>query len=119
MIMKLFDSELKVMEILWQNGSISAKQIAEITKEQIGWSKTTTYTVIKKCIDKGAVERQDPNFICRALVTKEQAQQYETNELINKMYDGAADKLIASLIDNKSLKPEEIERLRQLVNNLK
>ena len=55
--MKLFDSELKIMEILWREGDISAKRIAEIAKEQIGWSKTTTYTNIKRCIDKGAVER--------------------------------------------------------------
>ncbi len=46
--MKLFDSELKIMEILWREGDISAKRIAEIAKERIGWSKTTTYTNIQK-----------------------------------------------------------------------
>ena len=54
---KLFDSELKVMDILWKEGDTSAKEIAEKLNEQVGWSKTTTYTVIKKCIDKGAVGR--------------------------------------------------------------
>lgn len=48
MSVKLFDSELKVMELLWREGELSAKQIAELLKEQIQWSKTTTYTVIKK-----------------------------------------------------------------------
>ena len=55
MEIKLFDSELKVMDILWKEGDTSAKEIAEKLNEQVGWSKTTTYTVIKKCIDKGAV----------------------------------------------------------------
>ena len=119
MSIKLFDSELKIMEILWAEDDLTAKKIAEITKEQIGWSKTTTYTVIKKCIDKEAIERKDPNFVCHALVTKKQAQQYETEELINKMYDGAADQLIASIIGNKSLSSEEIEGLKKLVKNLK
>ncbi|MDR3277301.1 MAG: BlaI/MecI/CopY family transcriptional regulator, partial [Oscillospiraceae bacterium] len=48
--MKLFDSELRVMEILWQNGDTTAKQLAKILSEQVGWSKTTTYTVVKKCL---------------------------------------------------------------------
>ena len=55
MKIKLFDSELKVMELLWEHGELSAKEIAEKTAEQIGWSKTTTYTVLKKCIEKGVL----------------------------------------------------------------
>jgi predicted transcriptional regulator len=116
--MKLFDSELKIMEILWREGDISAKRIAEIAKEQIGWRKTTTYTNIKRCIDKGAVNRYPDQFICHPLVTKEETQEYETNELINKMYGGAADQLVASILGKKNLSSEEIERLKQLVKNL-
>lgn len=118
MNMKLFDSELNVMEILWREGDTTAKRIAEITKEKVGWSKTTTYTVIKKCLDKGAIERQEPNFVCRARVTREQVQQYETSELINKMYDGAPDRLIASLLGQRRLTSEEISRLKQLIEGM-
>lgn len=119
MNVKLFDSELKILEILWDNGDTTAKRIAETLKEQIGWSKTTTYTVIKKCLDKKAVERRDPNFVCHPLVTREEAQELETSELINKMYGGAADRLIASLLDQKKLTPAEIKRLKDIVNHLK
>lgn len=119
MDIKLFDSELKVMDILWMEGGTTAKRIAKTLKEQLGWSKTTTYTVIKKCIDKGAIERSEPNFVCCPLVTIEQARELETTALINKMYDGAADHLIASLLGRRNLTPQEIERLKQLVNNLK
>ena len=59
---KLYDSELKVMEILWKEGELTAGQIAKILKEEIGWNRNTTYTVIKKCIEKGAVERIEPKF---------------------------------------------------------
>jgi predicted transcriptional regulator len=81
-------------------------------------SKTTTYTIIKKCLDKGAIARQEPNFVCRARVTQEQVQQYETTELINKMYNGAPDRLIASLLGQKRLTSEEISRLKQLIEGL-
>lgn len=118
MEIKLFDSELKIMDILWKDGDTTAKRIAEILKEQVDWSKTTTYTVIKKCIDKGAIERYEPNFVCHPLVTREQAREAETTELINKMYDGAADQLVASILGRRNLSPEEIKRLKQLVENL-
>ncbi len=118
MEIKLFDSEIKIMDVLWKNGDTTAKQVAETLKKQIGWSKTTTYTLIKRCIDKGAIERIEPNFVCHPLVTIEQARELETTELINKMYDGAADQLMASILGRKNLSPEEIEKLRLLVSNL-
>jgi predicted transcriptional regulator len=116
--MKLFDSELRIMEILWQNGDTTAKQLAKMLNEQVGWSKPTTYTVIKKCLDKRAIARSEQGFVCRPLVTKAQAQETETAELINKMYGGAADELVASILGRKILSAEAIEKLKQLVANL-
>lgn len=115
---KLYDSELKVMEVLWDRGEATAKDIAAELGKQIGWSKTTVYTVIKKLLDKGAVSRSEPGFVCRALVTREQAQKYETGELIRKMYGGRTDKLVASLIDGKCLSAEEIGSLKKMVEEL-
>ena len=67
---RLHEGELNVMELLWSNKALAAKDIAKIIKEYIGWEKNTTYTVIKRLIDKGAVTREDPGFICRANITK-------------------------------------------------
>ena len=115
---KLFDSELKIMDILWKENDVTAKHIADVLGKQVGWSKTTTYTVIKKCLDKGALSRTEPDFVCHALITRKQVQEYETTELITKMYNGAADQLIASILGRKDLSAMEIERLKQLVNEL-
>lgn len=118
MEIKLFDSELKVMDILWKEGDTTAKRIAKILKEQVGWSKTTTYTVIKKCIKKGAIGRYEPDFVCHPIITREKARVLETTELINKMYDGATDQLVASILGQKNLSPEEIKRLKEIVSKL-
>jgi len=118
MAIKLFDSELKVMEILWRDGETTAKRIAEILAKEINWSKTTTYTILKRCLEKGAIQRRDPNWVCHPLITIEEARDYETSELINKMYDGAADQLIASLLGSKILSKEEIERLKKTVSEM-
>jgi Predicted transcriptional regulator len=119
MEIKLFDSELKVMDVLWKEGDITAKKISDILKEQVGWNMNTTYTLIKRCIGKGAIERREPNFLCHALIPKEQVQEQETMELINKVFDGSADLLFASLLNRKDLSADEIERLKQIVNTLK
>ena len=116
---KIFDSELKVLEILWTGGELTAKEIAAQAADQVGWSKTTTYTVLKKCVDKGLVERTEPGFRCRALVSRQEVQRQETRGLIDRMYGGSADRLVASLLEGKALSGEEISRLRQLVEDLK
>ena len=115
---KLFDSELKVMDVLWREGDSTAKQISDILKEEIGWNVNTTYTLIKRCIKKGAIERSEPNFMCHALIPKEQVQEAETNELINKVYDGSVDKLFSALLGRKKLSQSQIEKLEQIVGSL-
>ncbi len=115
---KLYDSELKVMEILWRQGEVKAKNIAQELNQQIGWGKTTTYTVIKKCIDKGAIVRREPGFICHALISKEEAQKYETDELIEKLYDGQPDRLVAAVIGDKKLDKAGVQRLKELIKDL-
>ncbi len=118
MDIKLFDSELKVMDVLWREGDSTAKNISNVLKEEVGWNMNTTYTLIKRCIKKGAIERSEPNFMCHALIPKEEVQEAETNELINKIYDGSADKLFAALLGRKKLSPEQISQLKQIVGEL-
>lgn len=115
---KLFDSELKVMDILWKEGDKPAKYVADVLTKELGWNKNTTYTLIKRCIKKGAIERSEPNFMCHALIPKEEVQEAETNELINKIYDGSADKLFAALLSRKNLSAKQIEKLKQIVTDL-
>ena len=115
---KLFDSELKVMDILWKEGIVSAKYVADRLTQELGWNKNTTYTLIKRCMKKGAIERTEPNFMCHALIAKEDVQETETNELINKIYDGSVDKLFAALLGRKKLSAEQIEKLKQNVDSL-
>lgn len=118
MDIKLFDSELKVMEVLWREGDCAARHIAGVLAENVGWNVNTTYTLIKRCIKKGAIQRQDPGFLCHALIPKEEVQEAETNELINKIYDGSADKLFAALLGRKKLSADQIEKLKQIVGEL-
>lgn len=116
--MKLFDSERKVMEVLWREGELPAGQIVKILKEETGWNRNTTYTVIKKCVEKGAAKREEPGFICSALITRQEVQEYETEELIDKMFDGSKEKFFAAFLDGNKLSKQEIEQLKKLIDKL-
>ena len=111
---KLYDSEFKIMDIVWDNEPVSAKEVTLIAAETIGWNKNTTYTVIKKLIDKKAIERTEPNFICTSLVKKEDVRKAETQSLINKLYNGSRKAFFAAFIDD-NISEDELEVLKKLI----
>ncbi len=112
---KLFDSELKLMEYVWSSAPITAKELAIIADKEIGWNKNTTYTVLKKLVDKGAVRRKEPNFTCYPIVSKEQVQQAETDNLINKLFNGSKKAFFAAFVGRENLSASEIEEIKRII----
>lgn len=112
---RLHDGELNVMELLWSNKELAAKDISKIIKEYIGWEKNTTYTVIKRLIDKGAITREDPGFICKANVTKKKIQDIETNILLDKFYSGSMTNFINAYLMSKKFTTEDLNALSNLL----
>lgn len=117
--MKLFDSELKVMDVLWTQGEMPARDIVDVLSASIGWNKNTTYTVIKKCIEKGAVAREEPNFLCKPLVTKDEVAQSETEQLIDKMFGGSSELFFSSFLKNQGISEEDAKRLAKMIKEAK
>ena len=114
---KLFESEAKVMEIIWAKAPISAKEISLIAAETIGWNKNTTYTVIKKLEAKGFIKREDPGFICTPLISQNQMQKVEAVSLVKKVFGGSRKALFSALLEDEPLSDEEIKELRKLIDN--
>ena len=85
MQIKLFDSEWKLMEMLWDREPVSAKELSLVAAEQIGLNKNTTYTAIKKLVDKGVIARGEPGFLCTPLVQREEGRRAETESLIDRL----------------------------------
>lgn len=84
----IFPSELRIMKLLWEHGDLRAAQIADALKDEIGWNRNTAYTVIKKCVGKGFIQRVEPQFVCHALVTLRQVRESETKRFIRRLYGG-------------------------------
>ena len=113
----LFESELKVMEILWAHEPISAKDVTLIATKGLGWNKNTTYTVLKKLENKGYINRAEPGFVCTTLISKADVRKAETHGLIDKLFSGSKKALFAALIEEEPLSEDELEALKALIES--
>lgn len=115
---QLFDSELKVMEPLWNNGPLTASELTKCLENSCGWNKNTTYTVIKKLITKGAIARSEPNFLCTPLISREEEQKWEIVQLIQRIFKGSKPQFISALVQNEILTPDEIQQMHEMVEGM-
>lgn len=116
----VFESELKVLSLLWQFGNLSIVELAERLHQQVGWSKTTTYTVVKKCIEKNLICRSQGAgkvYVCSPLITKEDVQNEQTDTLIDRFYDGEVEQLVASLVGRYKVMPDQLARILKLIDS--
>ena len=110
---KIFESEYRFCLILWENEPISSRELSEVCKEKLGWSKTTTYTVIKRLSERGVVKNE--NTIVTSLVSKDEAQISEIDELVEKKFEGSIPAFIAAFAKSRKLSDKEIEEIRQII----
>ena len=110
---KIFESEYRFCLILWENEPIKSTELAKLCKEKLGWSKTTTYTVIKRLCERGII--QNENAIVTSIVSKEEAQLSELDEMVDKKFEGSLPAFIAAFGRRQSLSDAEIEEIRRII----
>ena len=110
---KIFESEYRVCLILWENEPIKSTELAKLCKEKLDWSKTTTYTVIKRLCERGVI--QNENTIVTSIVSKEEAQLSELDEMVDKKFEGSLPAFIAAFGRRQSLSDAEIEEIRRII----
>ena len=111
---KVFESEYRFCLILWENEPIGSTELAKICKEKLGWSRTTTYTVIKRLSDRGVVVNE--NAVVRSLISKEEIQKAEIEELVQKKFEGSLSDFIATFTKHQRLTDEEINQIKNLID---
>ncbi len=111
---KIFESEYRFCLILWEYEPISSGELAKLCKEKLGWSRTTTYTVIKRLCERGVVKNE--GSVVTSLVSKEQAQKAEIDELLEKKFEGSLPAFIAAFTKHKNLSEKDIEEIRSIID---
>ena len=110
---KIFESEYRFCLILWEHEPIKSTDLAKLCKEKLEWSKTTTYTVIKRLSERGVIKNE--NAIVTSIVSKEEAQQSELEELMDKKFEGSLPAFIAAFGKRQALSDAEIEEIRRII----
>jgi BlaI family penicillinase repressor len=117
--MKLSDSEWAVMEVLWAGEAQALGAVTEALQPVLGWNKNTVYTYLQRMGAKGLVTiRKGESHPYSAALSREECARKERDDLLNKVYGGAAGDLIAAFLKDSALSPEEAKRLRALLDNM-
>ena len=110
---KIFESEYRFCLILWEREPVKSTELAKLCKERLGWSKTTTYTVIKRLSERGVLKNEDT--VVTSLISKEEAQLSELDELMEKKFEGSLPAFIAAFARRQSLSDEDIQELERII----
>lgn len=113
---KIFDSELLMMEYLWEHGPCLAADLAEVFLNKYDWKKSTTYIVLKRLEGKGAVSRDYPKYIVTPIVSRQQVQSAETNTLLDKMFGGSFASLFANFLNSDQLSDKTLDELQAMID---
>ena len=111
---KVFDSEYQLCLIVWENEPMRSPDVVKLCKERLGWAKPTTYTVIRRLCERGILQNVDT--VVSSLVSKEEVQQSEMDELMEKTFLGSVPAFIAAFAKNKSLTKEDADILREMID---
>ena len=114
-IPKIHDSEYRICQILWEIGPCNSTKLVGICKERIGWSKATTYTVIRRLSERGILKNE--NTIVSMLHTKEEVQQSEMEAMMEKTFEGSLPAFIAAFCSCKKISEKEAAELESMINN--
>lgn len=112
---KIFESEYRFCLILWENEPIKSSELAKLCKEKLGWSRTTTYTVIKRLSERNIVKNE--NTIVTSIVSKEEAQNSKIDELIEKNFNGSIPEFISAFTKHQVLTKKDKEEILKMIED--
>lgn len=111
---KVFESEYRFCLILWENEPVKSSKLVDLCKEQLGWKPTTTYTVIKRLSERGVLKNE--NTVVTSLVSKDQVQAAELNEMVEKTFEGSLPAFIAAFTKHQKISDAEIDAVQQMID---
>lgn len=113
---KIFDSELRFCEILWEHQPVRSSELAHLCTEKLGWKKSTTYTVIKRLTERGVVQTEDA--VVTALVSRDQVQRAESRAFVERNFSGSLPSFLNAFVGGRGLSAEEADELRRMIADL-
>lgn len=114
---KVFESEYRFCLILWEHEPIRSSELVKLCKEQLGWKPTTTYTVIKRLSERGILKNE--NTVVSALISKDEVQAAEIDELVEKKFGGSLPAFVAAFAKHQRISREEIDEMQRMIDRFR
>ena len=114
---KVFESEYRFCLILWEHEPIKSSELVNLCKEQLGWKPTTTYTVIKRLSERGVLKNE--NTIVSSLVSKDEVQASEINEMVEKTFEGSLPAFVAAFTKHQKISEKEIDEVQKMIDRFR
>lgn len=116
-IPKIHESEYRFCLILWEHEPITSVALVKLCQEQLGWKRTTTYTVIKRLGERGILKNE--NGMITSLISKDEAQAYEIDELVEKKFEGSLPAFLAAFTKRLNMTETELDEIQDMINRIR
>ena len=114
---KIFESEYRFCLIMWERQPVTAVELVKLCQEQLGWKRTTTYTVIKRLGERGVLKNEEGKIT--SLVSKEDAQAREINELVEEKFQGSLPAFVAAFTKRKDITDKELDEVQRMIDRIR
>lgn len=114
---KIFESEYRFCLILWEHEPVKSSELVKLCREQLGWKPTTTYTVLRRLSDRGVLKNE--NTIVTSLVSKDEVQAAEIDELVEKKFEGSVPAFFAAFTKRRKISQEEIDEVQKMIDHFR
>lgn len=115
--LKLCESEYRFASIVWENEPLGSGELVKICEQELGWKKSTTYTILKKLCERGIL--QNENTMVASLIKQEQVQKFESEQFINRTFRGSLPQFITAFMNDKTLSKQQADELKKLIDSYK
>ncbi len=114
---KLGESEYRFAGIVWANEPLGSGELVKLCEQELGWKKSTTYTVLKKLCERGIL--QNEKAVVTSLIKQEQVQKFESEQFIDRTFGGSLPRFITAFMNDKTLSNQEADELKRLIDSYK
>lgn len=115
--LKLSESEYRFARIVWENEPLGSGELVNLCEQELGWKKSTTYTVLKKLCERGVF--QNKNAMVTSLIKQEQVQKFESEQFMDRTFGGSLPCFITAFMNDKTLSKKEADELKKLIDSFK
>lgn len=113
-IPKIHEGEYRFCLIMWEHEPVTAVELAKLCQEQLGWKRTTTYTVIKRLGEKGVLQNEGGSVT--SLVSKDMVQAYEIDDLVEKKFEGSLPAFVAAFTRHQKISEKELDEVQRMID---